>query len=81
MTAHIDLGNLPAFDEMNADQFLGWLLDNCEMSDQEIVDIRALVQDFLLGRLAHGVFDALQLESMYPNLHGWLEKTRKDGEE
>lgn len=62
-------------EEMNTEQFLGWLLTSCKIDEDEFAPIRRDVQDYMLSTLVHTCFDIEAVEARHPNLTQWLYAT------
>lgn len=76
MTSKKVVDNVTPLEDMNTEEFLTWLLLNCEIEEKDYPVIRRDVQDFMLGRLVGECFDIASVEKRYPNLSTWLEAVK-----
>lgn len=75
MSTTQDSTTLPALEEMSTEEFLVWMLTNCEIEPEDFPDIRFTVQRFSLSRLIGYCFNIQAVEEKYPFISNWLERT------
>lgn len=66
MVEHAD-----TLEAMSTEEFLGWLLNNCAMDEEEERKARLLVNTFFIVQTVKADWDIQAVAETYPNLNAW----------